>query len=262
MNSELSRALYWQAYSAYGHSLFQQRSTALLAFNGAFIDSFTGNYALGNGQRAYNPRLMRFQSADSLSPFRRGGINAYAYCSGDPVNRMDPSGRSWLRRMWEGLTGGPKKVQSMSPLSNTNRDRLEFEVPITDRNIKGDQARLTVVKDSESMRHVFNGASSSMTYKWMVTKNGEIVVGSFRHAKVYSTHASFAQIAARDHGTSATVVAAGEFRTKGSILIMTNYSGHYKTPYERLWPVKMHMEQLGIDMKITRQSYVANQEAN
>lgn len=261
MNIELSRGLYWQVYCAYGHSLFQKRSSALLAFNGAFIDLFTGNYALGNGHRAYNPRLMRFQSADSLSPFSRGGVNAYSYCSGDPVNRMDPSGRFSLRRMWQGWTGGPKKVQTMRPLPNTNRDRLQFEVSVTDNNIKRNQASLTVVKDSASMRQVFNGASP-MTNKWIVTDKGELIVGSFQHAKVYSTHASFAQIAARDHGTSATVVAAGEFKTKGSVLIMTNYSGHFKTPYGRLWPVKMHMEQLGIDMKITRQSYVADQDAN
>lgn len=257
MNSELSRALYWQAYSAYGHCLAQTCSSALLAFNGALVDSITGNYALGNGHRSYNPRLMRFQSADSLSPFSRGGINAYSYCSGDPVNRMDPSGRLSLRRMWQGWTGGPKKVQSMRPLSNTNQDRLHFEVRTTDKNIEHNQARLTVVKDSASMRKVFNG-TSSMTHKWTVTDKGEIIVGSFQHAKVYSTHASFVQIAARDHGTSATVVAAGEFKTKGSVLIMTNYSGHYKTPYDRLWPVKMHMEQIGSDMKITRQSYLAD----
>ena len=38
---------------------------------------------------------MRFNSPDTLSPFGKGGINAYAYCAGDPVNRSDPSGRFW-----------------------------------------------------------------------------------------------------------------------------------------------------------------------
>ena len=37
---------------------------------------------------------MRFNSPDQLSPFDAGGLNAYAYCSGDPVNRSDPSGRA------------------------------------------------------------------------------------------------------------------------------------------------------------------------
>jgi len=35
---------------------------------------------------------MRFQSPDSLSPFGKGGINAYGYCAGDPINRIDPNG--------------------------------------------------------------------------------------------------------------------------------------------------------------------------
>lgn len=48
---------------------------------------------LGNGYRAYNPVLMRFNQPDSLSPFGQDGLNAYAYCQGDPVNRQDPSGR-------------------------------------------------------------------------------------------------------------------------------------------------------------------------
>jgi hypothetical protein len=47
---------------------------------------------LGNGYRAYNPRLMRFHSPDSWSPFGGGGLNAYMYCVGDPVNRSDPTG--------------------------------------------------------------------------------------------------------------------------------------------------------------------------
>ncbi|MCY1190730.1 hypothetical protein D9M71_225120 [compost metagenome] len=38
---------------------------------------------------------MRFQAQDSFSPFGVGGLNGYAYCAGDPVNRVDPSGHSF-----------------------------------------------------------------------------------------------------------------------------------------------------------------------
>lgn len=65
-----------------------------LAFCGQHRDAFTGYYLLGDGHRCYNPSLMRFASPDTLSPFGRGGINAYAYCEGDPINRSDPSGRA------------------------------------------------------------------------------------------------------------------------------------------------------------------------
>lgn len=66
---------------------------SLLGFTGQPRDPLTGWYHLGNGHRTYNPVLMRFHSADRLSPFGKGGINAYAYCSGDPVNRHDPTGQ-------------------------------------------------------------------------------------------------------------------------------------------------------------------------
>ncbi|MEX2964756.1 RHS repeat-associated core domain-containing protein, partial [Microbulbifer sp. TYP-18] len=45
-----------------------------------------------NGYRVYNPGLMRFHAADSMSPFGRGGVNSYAYALGDPINLRDPSG--------------------------------------------------------------------------------------------------------------------------------------------------------------------------
>jgi len=47
---------------------------------------------LGKGYRIYNPRLGRFHSPDDSSPFDRGGINAYSYCAGDPINHADPTG--------------------------------------------------------------------------------------------------------------------------------------------------------------------------
>lgn len=82
------------AYTAAGYSPADEHR--VLGFNGERDDKTTGHYLLGNGYRAFNPVLMRFNSPDSWSPFGEGGINAYAYCAGDPVNRTDPTGHSWL----------------------------------------------------------------------------------------------------------------------------------------------------------------------
>lgn len=82
------------AYTAAGYSPADEQR--VLGFNGERDDKTTGHYLLGNGYRAFNPVLMRFNSPDSWSPFGDGGINAYAYCAGDPVNRTDPTGHSWL----------------------------------------------------------------------------------------------------------------------------------------------------------------------
>jgi RHS repeat-associated protein len=80
------------AYSPYGHRHPGNGLLSLLGFNGERPDPVTGCYLLGNGYRAFNPVLMRFNSPDSWSPFGEGGLNAYMYCTGDPVNSADPTG--------------------------------------------------------------------------------------------------------------------------------------------------------------------------
>lgn len=68
------------------------RTSVRTGYNGLLHEAGTQWQLLGNGYRAYNPALMRFHASDSMSPFGRGGINAYAYCGNDAVNRVDPSG--------------------------------------------------------------------------------------------------------------------------------------------------------------------------
>ena len=62
------------AYTPYGHHPTENGITRLLAFNGEHPEAVTGHYLLGNGYRAYNPVLMRFNSPDSWSPFGEGGL--------------------------------------------------------------------------------------------------------------------------------------------------------------------------------------------
>lgn len=62
------------------------------AYCGQVRDQLTGHYHLGNGHRTFSPFVMRFNSPDRLSPFGAGGINAYTYCNGDPINFYDPDG--------------------------------------------------------------------------------------------------------------------------------------------------------------------------
>ncbi|MFQ6554971.1 RHS repeat-associated core domain-containing protein [Pseudomonas sp. Lb2C1-1] len=83
------------AYTPYGHRPTENGLLSLLGFNGELPDPVTGHYLLGNGYRAFNPVLMRFNSPDSLSPFGEGGLNAYGYCGGDSINRSDPTGHLW-----------------------------------------------------------------------------------------------------------------------------------------------------------------------
>ncbi|NAT15457.1 hypothetical protein CU666_02635 [Pseudomonas syringae pv. actinidifoliorum] len=91
------------AYSPYGHHPAESGLTSLLGFNGERRDPVTGHYLLGNGYRAYNPVLMRFNSPDSLSPFGEGGLNAYGYVGGDPVGFVDETGHMPFKKSWNNL---------------------------------------------------------------------------------------------------------------------------------------------------------------
>lgn len=81
-----------RSYTAYGAVPLPIGS--MTGFCGQPRDARMDRYPLGNGHRWYNPVLMRFHEPDALSPFDKGGINAYMYCAGDPVNRFDPTGGS------------------------------------------------------------------------------------------------------------------------------------------------------------------------
>lgn len=81
-----------QSYTVYGDC--NTKESLRPGFNGERVDPLTGMTHLGNGYRDFNPGLQRFNVPDSWSPFGDGGLNAYAYCEGDPVNRSDPSGHA------------------------------------------------------------------------------------------------------------------------------------------------------------------------
>ncbi|CAI8908081.1 RHS repeat-associated core domain-containing protein [Pseudomonas sp. IT-P253] len=91
------------AYSAYGHQSARHEVNTHLGFNGELHEAQTSWYLLGNGYRAYNPRLMRFHSPDSLSPFGAGGLNAYMYCGGEPVMNKDPTGRVFFAQAFNNV---------------------------------------------------------------------------------------------------------------------------------------------------------------
>ena len=78
-------------YSPYGYP-GPGALNCVLGFNGEYRSDLSGFYVLGRGVRSFSSILMRFLSPDPYSPFSLGGLNIYAYCAGDPVNRVDRSG--------------------------------------------------------------------------------------------------------------------------------------------------------------------------
>ncbi|QCI15381.1 hypothetical protein E6B08_02085 [Pseudomonas putida] len=53
---------------------------------------------------------MRFMSSDSLSPFRAGDLNSYAYALNDPVNYSDPTGHWRLFTQTKVFSGDARPV--------------------------------------------------------------------------------------------------------------------------------------------------------
>jgi RHS repeat-associated protein len=113
-------------YSPYGHRPAENGHLSLLGFNGEQPDPVTGHYLLGNGYRAFNPVLMRFNSPDSLSPFDEGGLNAYAYAVGNPVNRVDPTGHFVIAATFLGVLTAAGGTSLSIASSVTGNDDLLY----------------------------------------------------------------------------------------------------------------------------------------
>lgn len=122
-------ALQAQSYTAYGHSVGGVATS--LGFNGEWRIGVLQGYGLGHGHRYYRPALMRFLSPDVLSPFGRGGVNAYCYCEGDPINNADPSGQMKKTFGAVELNKAPRQpIPSLAALPNELISRVVDHLPL------------------------------------------------------------------------------------------------------------------------------------
>ena len=157
------------AYAPYGHRPLGNGLLSLLGFNGERADPMTGHYLLGNGYRAFNPVLMRFNSPDSWSPFGSGGLNAYAYCSGDAVNFQDPSGHSLLSAL-------TTLASSAKPYFKTSRQPNTWNLPnyLTPKNMSQELIE-SVNRNQPSTKRILTSADNALNHAKLLKYNGKEV---------------------------------------------------------------------------------------
>ena len=109
-------------YSPFGYAQGLETNQLSLGFNGELVQPTTAAYLLGSGYRAYSTSLMRFLSPDNASPFLAGGINPYAYCDEDPINKSDPSGQFAITRPARNILSNILKLFKKKPHSPSSAD--------------------------------------------------------------------------------------------------------------------------------------------
>jgi len=254
------------AYTPYGHRPPGNGLLSLLGFNGERADPVTGHYLLGMGYRAFNPVLMCFNSPDELSPFGRGGINSYAYCLNDPINRTDPSGHFPLARLikpfkslknqivrpyyivaskFRSATSKPLINQQDQPNTNLVEDALATAY------LKKNPANMTLITNKESLNVI---RSIKLQHKFVLTRDNQLIIGSGPFPNPNPNintfelkHSAIARIAASDFQVDDNIVSTGVIaKTPGGYLI-TNDSGHYKPAPETNALAKFKLRSLGVN---------------
>ncbi|MFJ4440936.1 RHS repeat-associated core domain-containing protein [Pseudomonas sp. NPDC089422] len=253
--NEVSSGVSWQAYAPYGHRKTSTLQTGLLGFNGELYSTPMECYALGNGHRLYNPRLMRFTSTDALSPFNRGGLNCYAYCLNDPINSQDPSGKSRLKvtaikilavNRFKKPLKPRKAISSMwKTLDNLEPEKLQCEMWDAEELITTGKAHITLAKGIESLHRV----PEHLKNKFILTRDNNFLIGSYRFEDGDLSHASIARLGQIALGGQSEIVSAGYIIRAGESFTLTNTSGHYQPSVEQLKPARDYLESLGANVR-------------
>lgn len=110
------------SYTAFGYCPIIDGQAGSLKFNAQLCER-SNLYLLGNGYRAFHTALMRFGSMDTLSPFGKGGVNAYAYCGNDPVNRADPTGHMFKPSRSPSTLTSPPAYSSLGAIQPAQLDQ-------------------------------------------------------------------------------------------------------------------------------------------
>lgn len=244
------------AYTPYGHRPPGNGLLSLLGFNGERADPVTGHYLLGMGYRAFNPVLMCFNSPDEMSPFDRGGINSYAYCLNDPINRKDPSGYFSLSSLTKPFTyfkrlatrpyyraASKARSAASEPLKNhiTNPNTIHGEDYLLKIYVDAEDAQITRVMSKKDLTVI----KPNLEHKFILTRHNELIVSSHIVDGLEPKHAAIARFAALKYKLTDEIVSAGVITKVPNGYQITNNSGHYMPPPESNTLAKFKLRSLG-----------------
>lgn len=246
------------AYSPYGYTpLHSHHWLNIAGFNGEHFDTDSNAYLLGS-YRLYAPSIMRFRSPDNLSPFAAGGINAYVYCSGQPITRKDTNGH-----FWRNFTSGRNQRNTSSrtfaqggtsvwhadltrypTLQNTLEKALPQELArFQEKFNKGWLSSFAVDRNSKHRLKTIDWSD-----RFVFMDPPEMLVATGHTQMAATTHAALAS-----QGNNTRIISAGTIRSLGGNRVeITNKSGHYRPPFNRLIPVENYLSELGFEVYKTR----------
>lgn len=227
-------------------------------FTGLRLESRHLLYTPGNGRRAYHASLGRFCQADTLSPFRQGGINSYAYCLGDPVNRRDPTGEASIVSRLRHFLSQPFRTKTPKNLYVPGKARRLSVASILDNDQEfGLSDELARYRNSDYLNRSFplndeaalRQLKRGKDYIFVMSAEGQIRASRWDWRHHTPTHAVLAEQIRND----AEVIAAGEVRRKGKDLIrLFNQSGHYRPPFESLFYPAEVLSSKGMRVQLKR----------
>ncbi|MEB0208026.1 RHS repeat-associated core domain-containing protein [Pseudomonas sp. CCC3.1] len=259
-----------QAYSAFGHHPADDAINGA-GFNGERPEPVTGHYLLGQGYRAFNPVLMRFNSPDSWSPFGEGGINAYAY-STNPINETDPSGHIAIFRNISKFLSRFKSSRTKSAPRPTHTNNVinkpRRAAPAVLKNLQSEKLdrEINRFKNVKDTGHDFgikkitkpgdlDSLSTDLEYKFIFDGENGLFVAKNNWSKGtgYIPHS----VLANEVGATHILSAGSFFRTEdvqGSLGVsLTNRSGHYKPSHESLFWAKKYLKFMGEKVHLVRE---------
>nr|WP_314478108.1 RHS repeat-associated core domain-containing protein [uncultured Pseudomonas sp.] len=119
-------------YTAFGYNDELPSGSAAMGFNGECILENMHLYLLGQGHRGFSTETGRFIAPDNAeSPFGRGGVNSFAYCLNDPLNRKDETGmwslfkpRTWFRSNQEKISQRLERIKTINSTLETETSSL------------------------------------------------------------------------------------------------------------------------------------------